>query len=175
MRGYWRRPDDTAAVLSEEGWLFTGDIGIMDDDGFFKIVDRKKDVIITGGENVYPREIEEVLYSHPKILEAAVVGVTHPVGGQVAKAFIVPKPGETLDRKDVLQFCGERLAKYKVPRLIEFRDSLPKAGPGKILRRALQEEEAQKPDRGRGGSKNEEERLTPGAGPENSGDSQQRE
>jgi long-chain acyl-CoA synthetase len=149
MQGYWKRPEDTAAVLDAEGWLYSGDVGIMDEDGFFRIVDRQKDVIITGGENIYPREIEEVLYQHPKVHEAAVVGVAHPVGGQIAKAFIVPKPGETLDRREVLQFCGERLAKYKVPRQVEIRESLPKAGTGKILRRALQEEEASRPRRRR--------------------------
>ncbi|HMM41338.1 MAG TPA: long-chain fatty acid--CoA ligase [Thermomicrobiales bacterium] len=153
MKGYWRRPEDTAAVLSDDGWLYTGDIGVMDEDGFFQIVDRRKDVVITGGENIYPREIEEGLYTHPKILDAAVVGVPHPVGGQVVKAFIVLKPGETLERRDVLQYCSERLAKFKVPRQVEFRDSLPKAPTGKILRRALAEEEAAKPrrrDAGRG-------------------------
>jgi long-chain acyl-CoA synthetase len=142
MRGYWKHPEDTAEILTADGWLHTGDIGVMDEDGFFTIVDRQKDVVITGGENIYPREIEEVLYTHPKILEAAVIGVSHKVGGQVVKAYIVLKPGESMDRRDVLQYCGERLAKYKVPRLIEFRDSLPKAPTGKILRRALQEEEA---------------------------------
>jgi long-chain acyl-CoA synthetase len=150
MRGYWKRPEDTAAVLSPDGWLYTGDVAVMDEDGFFTIVDRQKDVVITGGENIYPREVEEVLYLHPKVHEAAVVGVPHPVGGQVVKAFIVLKPGETLDRKEVLQFCANHLAKYKIPRLIEFRESLPKAGTGKILRRALQEEEAKKPRRTRG-------------------------
>ena len=123
----------------------------MDEDGFFQIVDRQKDVVITGGENIYPREIEEVLYSHPKIVEAAVIGVPHSVGGQVVKAFVVVKPGETLERRDVLQYCSERLAKFKVPRQIEFRESLPKAATGKILRRALAEEEAAKPRRRRGG------------------------
>jgi long-chain acyl-CoA synthetase len=141
MQGYWQRPEETAGVL-RDGRLYTGDIAVMDADGFFQIVDRRKDVIITGGENIYPREVEEVLYQHPKILEAAVIGVTHAVGGQVVKAFIVPRPGETLDRREVLQFCNERLAKYKVPRQIEFRDSLPKSPTGKILRRPLQEEEA---------------------------------
>jgi long-chain acyl-CoA synthetase len=136
MREYWKRPSETAAVL-EDGWLYTGDVAIMDEDGFFKIVDRQKDVIITGGENVYPREIEEVLYTHPKIAEAAVVAVEHAVAGQVAKAFIVVKPGETLDRREVLQYTADRLAKYKQPRLVEFRDALPKAGTGKILKREL--------------------------------------
>jgi long-chain acyl-CoA synthetase len=156
MRGYWKRPEDTAAVLSADGWLSTGDIGIMDEDGFFQIVDRQKDVIITGGENIYPREIEEVLYQHPKVLEAAVVGVPHPVGGQVAKAFIVPRPGESLDRREVLQFTGERLAKYKVPRQVDIRESLPKAATGKILRRALLEEELSKPRRRRGAASEDE-------------------
>jgi long-chain acyl-CoA synthetase len=149
MRGYWKRPEDTAAVLSDDGWLYTGDIGIMDEDGFFRIVDRQKDVVITGGENIYPREVEEVLYQHPKVHEAAVIGVPHPVAGQILKAFVVLKPGETMDRKELLQFCGDHLAKYKVPRQVEFRESLPKAATGKILRRALQEEEAKKPRRSR--------------------------
>lgn len=149
MRGYWGRVEETAQVLSEDGWLYTGDIGIMDEDGFFRIVDRQKDVIITGGENVYPREIEEVLYTHPLIREVCVAAVDHPVGGQVAKAFIVLEPGAELTRKDVLQFSSERLAKYKVPRLIEFRESLPKSAAGKIMRRELQEEEKAKGPRRR--------------------------
>jgi long-chain acyl-CoA synthetase len=144
MKGYWNREKDTADVLSDDGWLFTGDIGIMEPDGFFRIVDRQKDVIITGGENVYPREIEEVLYTHPKISEVAVAAVDHPVGGQVAKAYIVLVEGETMNRRDVLQFCADKLAKFKIPRLIEFRDSLPKSPAGKVLRRELQEAEQQK-------------------------------
>jgi long-chain acyl-CoA synthetase len=148
MAGYWRRPEETAEVL-RDGWLYTGDIATMDADGFFAIVDRKKDVIITGGENIYPREIEEVLYGHPQIHEAAVVGVPHPVAGQVVKAFIVPRTGATLTRRDILQYTGERLAKYKVPRQVEFRADLPKTLTGKILRRALLEEEARKAARGR--------------------------
>ena len=144
MKGYWNRDQDTADVLSEDGWLYTGDIGIMEPDGFFRIVDRQKDVIITGGENVYPREIEEVLYTHPKISEVAVAAVDHPVGGQVAKAYIVLVEGETMNRRDVLQFCADKLAKFKIPRLIEFRESLPKSPAGKIMRRELQEAEHQK-------------------------------
>ncbi|HEX2282755.1 MAG TPA: long-chain fatty acid--CoA ligase [Thermomicrobiales bacterium] len=144
MRGYWNREQDTAAVLSDDGWLYTGDIATMDEDGFFRIVDRQKDVIITGGENVYPREIEEVLFEHPKISEVAVAAVDHPVGGQVAKAYIVVKEGETLDRREVLHFCSDKLAKFKIPRLIEFRDSLPKSPAGKVLRRELQEGEEKK-------------------------------
>jgi len=144
MKGYWNREQDTAEVLSDDGWLYTGDIGIMEPDGFFRIVDRQKDVIITGGENVYPREIEEVLYTHPKISEVAVAAVDHPVGGQVAKAYIVLFEGETMNRRDVLQFCADKLAKFKIPRLIEFRESLPKSPAGKVIRRELQEAEHKK-------------------------------
>lgn len=154
MQGYWERPEETAEVL-RDGWLYTGDIATMDADGYFAIIDRKKDVIITGGENIYPREIEEVLYSHPKIQEAVVVGVAHEVAGQAVKAFIVPRPGETLTRRDILQYCGERLAKYKVPRQIDFRDSLPKTLTGKVLRRVLLDEEAARPRRRRGATVNE--------------------
>jgi len=138
MRGYWKRPEETAAVLTPDGWLRTGDLAVMDEDGFFRIVDRIKDVIITGGENVYPREVEDVLMSHPKIQEAAVAGVPHEVGGEIAKAYIVVKPGETLDRREVLQYCAQHLARYKVPRQIEFRTELPKSPAGKILRRLLE-------------------------------------
>lgn len=137
MQGYWQRPEETAAVLLPDGWLATGDVAIMDEDGFFRIVDRLKDVIITAGEKIYPREVEEVLYAHPKVQDAAVVGVAHPAGGQVAKAFVVPKPGETLERRELVAWCNERLAKYKVPRQFEFRESLPKSPTGKILRREL--------------------------------------
>ncbi len=138
MRGYWNRPEDTAAVLDKYGWLHTGDIATMDEDGFFRIVDRLKDVIITGGENVYPREIEDVLMSHPKIQEVAVAGVQHDVGGEVAKAYIVLRDGESMDRREVIRFCAEKLARYKVPRQVEFRDDLPKSAAGKILRRELE-------------------------------------
>ena len=138
MQGYWQRPDETAAVLDSEGWLHTGDIATMDADGFFHIVDRLKDVIITGGENIYPREIEDVLAAHPKIHEVAVAGVKHDVGGEVAKAYIVLREGVTMDRREVIQFCAERLARYKVPRQVEFRAELPKSAVGKILRRELE-------------------------------------
>lgn len=149
MKGYWNREQETRDVLDEDGWLYTGDVAIMHEDGFFQIVDRQKDVIITGGENVYPREIEEVLYTHPKISEAAVAGVNHPVGGQVAKAYIVVVEGETLSRREVLQYCADKLAKYKIPRLIEFRESLPKSQAGKIIRRELLEGEHKRPRRDR--------------------------
>lgn len=140
MKGYWRRPDETAEVM-RGGWLHTGDIARMDSDGYLFIVDRKKDLIITGGENIYPREVEEVLFEHPKIKEAAVIGVPHPFGGEIAKAFIVLKPEETATKKDVIQFASQRLAKHKVPRAVEFRSELPKSAAGKVLRRALAEEE----------------------------------
>ena len=143
MRGYWRRPEETADTL-QDGWLRTGDIARMDDEGYFYIVDRKKDLIITGGENIYPREVEEVLFEHPKVKECAVVGVEHPFGGEIAKAFIVLKPGEEATKKDITQFAAERLAKHKVPRAVEFRAELPKSQAGKILRRVLAEEEKTK-------------------------------
>jgi long-chain acyl-CoA synthetase len=141
MKGYWRREEETAETL-RGGWLHTGDIARMDEDGWFSIVDRKKDLIITGGENIYPREIEEVLYEHPKVKEVAVVGVPHPFGGEIAKAFIVLKPGEEATKKDIIQFAGMRLSKQKVPRAVEFRAELPKSAAQKILRRVLAEEES---------------------------------
>lgn len=140
MRGYWHRPDDTADVL-RDGWLFTGDIARMESDGSFYIVDRRKDLIITGGENIYPREIEEVLFQHPSVQEAAVVGVPHSFGGEIAKAFIVLKPGATASKNDIIRFASERLSKHKVPRAVEFRTELPKSVSNKVLRRVLAEEE----------------------------------
>lgn len=140
MQGYWRRAEDTASVL-KDGWLHTGDIARMDEDGWFSIVDRKKDLIITGGENIYPREVEEVLYEHPLVKEVAVVGVPHPYGGEIVKAFIVLVPGTTATKKDITQFAAQRLAKHKVPRAVEFRDDLPRSSAHKVLRRVLAEEE----------------------------------
>ncbi len=140
MRGYWNRPDETASTL-RNGWLYTGDIAVMDEEGYFFIVDRKKDMIITGGYNVYPREIDEVLYEHPGVKEAVAVGIPHRTRGEVIKAFVVVNEGETLTKAEVLAWCKEKLAGYKVPRDVEFRDSLPKTLVGKVLRRALREEE----------------------------------
>ena len=139
MQGYWNRPDETANVL-RDGWLRTGDIGVMDADGYFTIVDRAKDMIIASGYNVYPRDIEEVLYAHPKVLEAAIVGMPDEYRGETVRAFVVVKPGETLTAAELDQWCHERLAAYKVPKEYEFRDSLPKTLVGKVLRRALREE-----------------------------------
>ena len=143
MQGYWNRPDETASVL-RNGWLYTGDIAYMDEDGYFFIVDRKKDLIITGGYNVYPREIDEVLHEHPAVKEAVSVGITHPTRGEIIKAYIVLREGHSLSKTDVLAFCREKLANYKVPKQVEFRDDLPKSIVGKVLRRVIREEEERK-------------------------------
>ncbi len=140
MVGYWNHPEETAQVLTD-GWLHTGDIATMDDDGYFTIVDRKKDLILTAGFNVYPREVEEVLYQHPKVLEAAVIGLPDKVRGEKVSAYVVLKPGETATAAEIRAFCRERLAHYKEPRAVTFRDDLPKSMAGKVLRRILQEEE----------------------------------
>jgi long-chain acyl-CoA synthetase len=136
MKGYWNRPQETAQVL-RDGWLYTGDIAKKDSDGYFYIVDRKKDMIIAGGYNIYPREVEEVLFEHPKIKEGAVIGVPDPYRGETVKAFVVLKDGAVATAEDIIAFCRERMAPYKVPRQVVFRDSLPKSGVGKYLRREL--------------------------------------
>ncbi|MGQ9477739.1 MAG: long-chain-fatty-acid--CoA ligase [Candidatus Bipolaricaulia bacterium] len=143
MKGYWNKPEETAQAL-KDGWLHTGDIAMMDERGYFYIVDRAKDMIIASGYNVYPREVEEVLYQHPKVAEVAVIGVPDPYRGETVKAFIVPRSGERPSAEEITQFCRERLAAYKVPRLIEFRESLPKSAVGKVLKRELRREELQK-------------------------------
>ncbi len=139
MKGYWKRPEETEKVL-KDGWFSTGDIARMDEDGYFYIVDRKKDVIIAGGFNIYPREVEEVLFEHPAVQEAAVVGVPDAYRGETVKAFIVLKEGHQVTQEELDRFCREKLAAYKVPRLYEFRDELPKSSVGKVLRRVLKEE-----------------------------------
>ncbi len=141
MRGYWNHPEETAATL-KDGWLYTGDLARMDEDGFFYIVGRKKEMIIAGGFNIYPRDVEEVLFEHPAIAEASVIGVPDPYRGETVKAYIVLKQGASLTAEEVDRFCRERLAAYKVPRIVEFRTSLPKSMVGKVLRRELLEEEA---------------------------------
>ncbi|NLY40606.1 MAG: long-chain fatty acid--CoA ligase, partial [Desulfovibrionales bacterium] len=143
MSGYWNRPDETASVL-RNGWLYTGDIAYMDEEGYFFIVDRKKDLIITGGYNVYPREIDEVLHEHPAIKECVSVGINHKTRGEIIKAYIVVREGQTLTKAEVLAFCREKLANYKVPKQVEFRDDLPKSIVGKVLRRVIREEEDRK-------------------------------
>ncbi|MCB0159682.1 MAG: AMP-binding protein, partial [Caldilineaceae bacterium] len=144
MKGYWGRDDETAKTISPDGWLHTGDIAKMDEDGYFYIVDRKKDLIIAGGYNIVPREVEEVLFMHPKIMEAAVVGVPHPKRGETVKAFIVLQEGADATQEEIDAFCRENLAPYKVPKLYEFRTELPKTQVGKVLRRMLVEEEKKK-------------------------------
>lgn len=141
MRGYWNSPIETKATIRAE-WLHTGDIAQMDEDGFFKIVDRAKDMIIMGGFNVYPREVEEVLFAHPKVKEAAVVGKSHILRGQIIKAFVVLKSGEEAKKSDIISFCREQLPKYKTPREIEFVSEIPKTLVGKPLRRILREKES---------------------------------
>jgi long-chain acyl-CoA synthetase len=139
MRGYWNRPDETEQVL-RDGWLKTGDIGMMSDDGYFTIVDRAKDIIIAGGLKIFPREVDEVLYAHPKVLEAAAVGVPDEYRGETVRAYIVVKPGETLTEAELSTYCQQHLAPYKVPKQFEFRTELPKTLVGKVLRRALRAE-----------------------------------
>ena len=139
MEGYWQMPTETANTL-RDGWLFTGDIARMDDDGFFYIEDRKKDMIIAGGYNIYPREIEEVLANHQAVLEVAVAGIADPRRGETVKAWIVKKPGDPTSEKEIIDWSKEFLAKYKYPRQIEFRDELPRTSVGKVLKRELVKE-----------------------------------
>ena len=143
MKGYWRQPEETRLAL-RDGWLYTGDIAIRDADGYLRIVDRKKDMIIVGGFNVYPREVEEVLFGHPKVLEAAVAGVPDPHSIERVKAYVVLKPGQTATEEEIIEFCRTRLTGYKRPSLVEFRDALPKTLVGKTLRRQLVAEDAAK-------------------------------
>ena len=143
MKGYWNRKEDTEKIL-KDGWLLTGDVAKVDEDGYFFIVDRKKDMIIAGGFNIYPREVEEVLFEHPAIQEAAVIGIPDPYRGETVKAFIVLKNNQTVTEEELDQFSRKYLASYKVPRLYEFRNELPKTIVGKVLRRTLLEEELEK-------------------------------
>ncbi|SHO48155.1 long-chain-fatty-acid--CoA ligase [Desulfopila aestuarii] len=138
MAGYWNRPEETAATL-RDGWLYTGDIATMDSEGYFYIVDRKKDMIISGGYNVYPREIDEVFFTHPKVAEACAVGVPHPTRGEQIKVFAVLKSGETATEAEMIHFCRERLAAYKLPTMVTFCEELPKSTVGKVLRKDLRQ------------------------------------
>ena len=144
MQGYWGRPDETAKTITEDGWLRTGDIARMDSDGYFYIVDRLKDIIIASGFNIVPREVEEVLFEHPKVQEAVVAGVPDAYRGETVKAYVVLRPGEAATADELIAFCAERLAPYKVPKQVEFRSELPKTQVGKFLRRVLVEEERKK-------------------------------
>jgi long-chain acyl-CoA synthetase len=143
MAGYWNRPEETEAAL-RDGWLHTGDVAALDQDGYTRIVDRKKDLIIAGGYNVYPREVEEVLYEHPAVQEAAVAGIPDEYRGQSVKAYVVLRDGQEATAEQITDWCRQRLARYKVPSAVEFRPSLPKTMIGKVLRRVLLEEEMAK-------------------------------
>jgi long-chain acyl-CoA synthetase len=143
MRGYKGKPEETANTL-KDGWIYTGDIATMDADGYFAIVDRKKDMILSGGYNVYPRDIDEVFYMHPKVMEACSIGVPDPKRGESAKIFIVLKEGQTSTQEEMLEFAKTKLALYKVPTEVEFRKELPKSNVGKILRKELRTEELKK-------------------------------
>jgi long-chain acyl-CoA synthetase len=143
MKGYYKKPEETAKAL-KGGWFFTGDIGTFDDEGYLTIVDRKKDMIIAGGFNIYPVELDNVLFGHPKILEACTIGIPDPYRGETVKAFVVVKKGEALTDKEVMDYCRQHLAAYKIPKLIEFVEELPKSAVGKILRRELRDREIKK-------------------------------
>lgn len=140
MKGYYNQPEETEKAL-QDGWVYTGDVGYFDEDYYLFIVDRKKDMILTGGYNVYPVEVDEVLFQHPKILEACVIGVPDEYRGEKIKAYVVLKPGESISREELIEYCKKELASYKVPYEIEFIDELPKSAVGKILRRELREKE----------------------------------
>jgi long-chain acyl-CoA synthetase len=146
MKGYWNLPTETENALrtgpdGQPGWFYSGDIGYMDPEGYFHISDRKKDMIIAGGYNIYPADVEAVLFEHPKVKEAAVIGVPDERLGETVKTFVVLKEGETATADEIIAFCRERMAAYRVPRQVEFRDELPKSIIGKVLRRELREEE----------------------------------
>jgi long-chain acyl-CoA synthetase len=145
MKGYWKLPTETANALrvgpdGQPGWFYSGDIGYQDEDGYFHISDRKKDMIIAGGYNIYPADVEAVLFEHPAVLEAAVIGVPDEHRGETVKAFVVLKEGQTATEEEIIAFCREQMAAYRAPRSIEFRDDLPKSMVGKVLRRELRED-----------------------------------
>jgi long-chain acyl-CoA synthetase len=143
MKGYLNKPEETAKTLTKDGFLCTGDVAKMDEEGYFYIVDRIKDMIISGGYNVYPKDIDEVLYEHPKILEACAVGIPHPKRGEAVKVFVVLKQGQTMTKQEVIDYCADKLARYKLPVAVEFREELPKSNVGKILRKDLRKQQEQ--------------------------------
>lgn len=143
MKGYYKKPEETTAAL-KDGWLFTGDIGFLDADGYLTIVDRKKEMIVAGGFNVYPSEVDGVLFAHPKVLEACTIGVPDEYRGETVKSYIVLKTGERAEAEEIIAHCRETLAAYKVPKIIEFIDALPKSAVGKVLRRELKELDSKK-------------------------------
>jgi long-chain acyl-CoA synthetase len=137
MRGYWKQEAETARTITAGGWVRTGDAGLMDEDGYVFISDRVKDMIVSGGENVYPAEVENAMYGHPDIAEVAVIGVPDPKWGEAVKAVVVPKAGITPDPAAILDFTRQRIAGYKVPKSVDFVDALPRNGTGKVLKRDL--------------------------------------
>jgi long-chain acyl-CoA synthetase len=139
MKGYWNNPVETSKTI-RNGWLYTGDLAKMDEDGYFYIVGRKKELIIASGYNVYPIEVENVIYTHPAVLEAAVIGVPDSYRGETVKAVVVLKENEQLTEEELIQFCRERMAAYKVPRSVDFVNELPKSAVGKILKRILKDQ-----------------------------------
>jgi long-chain acyl-CoA synthetase len=139
MAGYWQRPDETARVMTPDGYFRTGDAAVMLEDGQVKIVDRLKDMILVSGFNVYPNEVEDVLTRHPKVLEAAVIGLPDDQAGEMVAAYVVPRD-KSLTEEELRRFCRESLTPYKVPRRVEFRETLPKTNVGKVLRRAIRDE-----------------------------------
>ena len=147
MMGYYKNTEETDKVLID-GWLYTGDIGFMDADGYVTIVDRKKDMILASGFNIYPKEIDELLMTHPKVLEVCTIGIPDAYRGETVKTFVVPRPGETLTAEEVVAFCRQTLAAYKVPKIVEFLEALPKSAVGKILRRELRDLELKKQGKG---------------------------
>ena len=141
MKGYYNKPEETANTITPDGWLCTGDIGIMDEDGFFRIVDRKKDMILVSGFNVYPNEIEDVVSRHPKVNEVAAIGVPSEKSGEAVKIFVTLKDS-TLKKDELIAYCREELTGYKVPKEVAFIEELPKSTVGKILRRKLKDQQS---------------------------------
>jgi fatty-acyl-CoA synthase len=136
MKEYYKNPGATAEAF-KEGWLHSGDLVVVDEDGYISVVDRKKDMVISGGENIYPKEIEEVLYTHPDIFEAAVIGIPDPKWGEIVKAFIGTRNGRSLTEQEVIDYCSDRIASYKKPRYVHFVEELPRNAAGKILKTEL--------------------------------------
>ena len=143
MSGYWQNPEETANAL-RDGWLYTGDIATMDEDGFITIVDRKKDMILCSGFNVFCRELDEVMYTHPKVLDACAIGIPDPKRGETPKMFLILKPGQTMTEEEVKEYCRKSLAPYKVPTHVEFIEELPRTSVGKPMRNALRQQEKAK-------------------------------
>jgi long-chain acyl-CoA synthetase len=144
MKGYWQRQEATDEILDSEGWLKTGDIALIQPDGYMRIVDRKKDMILVSGFNVYPNELEDVLAILPGVLQCAAIGIPDEKSGEAIKIFIVARPGVTLTKEQVMEHMRANVTGYKVPRSVEFRDALPTTNVGKILRRELRDEELKK-------------------------------